>query len=295
MSINQNEPYFVWDGVDSRTMNIWVQQYPAITRPPMRYQQVVIPGRPGALTLLEGEDVYEPYEREIRIMPKPGADIYAIMRWLTGRSTVIFGHEPNRSQRANIYDIVEFQREFCNQRSAVLTFLCDPFKSALDVAEYVDIDTTGSSYELTNQGDVIAHPLIEISATETVTLTINGTPLTLTGLEGRTATIDCEARTTYMEVEDTPEEEPTEEETEGEGTESEGTEGEGTEGEGGEETPAEETPAEQPETPSGPVSTHLEPVVTHGDYAVLSNEGTTTIEWTTGVTSLKIYPRWRWF
>ena len=276
MSINQNEPYFVWDGVDSRTMN--------------RYQQVVIPGRPGALTLLEGEDVYEPYEREIRIMPKPGADIYAIMRWLTGRSTVVFGHEPNRSQRANIYDIVEFQREFCNQRSAVLTFLCDPFKSALDVAEYVDIDTTGSSYELTNQGDVIAHPLIEISATETVTLTINGTPLTLTGLEGRTATIDCEARTTYMEVEDTPEEAPTEEETEGEGTE-----GEGTEGEGGEETPAEETPTEQPETPSGPVSTHLEPVVTHGDYAVLSNEGTTTIEWTTGVTSLKIYPRWRWF
>ena len=137
-----------------------------------------------------------------------------------------------------------------------------------------------------NQLEVYQRPETE----NALTLTINGTPLTLTGLEGRTATIDCEARTTYMEVEDTPEEEPTEEETEGEGIE-----GEGTEGEGGEETLAEETPTEQPETPSGPVSTHLEPVVTHGDYAVLSNEGTTTIEWTTGVTSLKIYPRWRWF
>ena len=277
-----SESYFIWNGIDSRTMNIWVQSAPAIVRPPMRYQQVTIPGRPGALTLLESEDAYDAYEREIKVMPKPNANIYAILRWLTGRSSVVFSCEPNRSQRASIYDILEFQKEFCEQRSASLIFLCDPFKSALDDTESYTLTVASGSYELTNSGDVPAYPLIEIAATETVTLTINGTPITLTGLEGHTATIDCEARTAYMEVEDEPEEEATEEEE-------------------SEEEPVEEEPAaeeeEEPETPvsTEPVSTHLEPVVTHGDFAVLPNTGTTTIEWTSGVTSLKIYPRWRWF
>ena len=275
------EPYFIWNGIDSRNMNIWVQKYPPIIRPPMRYQQVTIPGRPGALTLLESEDAYDAYEREIKIMPKPGADIYAILRWLTGRSSVVFGHEPNRSQRANIYDIVEFQREFCEQRSATLVFMCDPFKTALDDTESYTLTVAAGTYELTNSGDVPAYPLIELAASETVTLTINGTPLTLTGLEGHTATIDCEARTVYMEVEDEPEEEETEEEE-------------------SEEESEEEEPAAEEEEPEEPVSTepvtyHMEPVVTHGDFASLPNTGTTTIEWTSGVTSLKIYPRWRWF
>ena len=290
-----SESYFIWRGIDSRNMNIWVQSAPAIVRPPMRYQQVIIPGRPGALTLLEGEDTYDAYEREIRVMPKPGADIYAILRWLTGRSSVIFSCEPNRSQRANIYDPVEFQKEFCEQRSATLTFLCDPFKTSTDDQEEYEADVSGSSCEIQNHGDVLAYPLIEISATETITLTVNGTPITLTGLEGHTATIDCEARTTYMEVEDEPEPEPEPDpETEGEGTE--GTEEQTETTEEQTETPAEqtETTEEQTETPAA-LTTHMEPVVTHGDYAVLPCTGTTTIEWTTGVTSLKIYPRWRWF
>lgn len=271
------EPYFVWNGIDSRSMGVWVQKYPAILRPKLRYQQVVIPGRPGALTLLEAQDAYETYTRDIKIMPKPGADRRAIMNWLAGRSEVIFGHEPDRSQKASIYDVVEFDREFADQWSAVITFMCDPFKSEVGAVEEYTPELAGGSFELANRGDVLAYPLIEVAASDTITLSINGTPLTLTGLEGRTATVDYEARTAYMEVEDEPESEP-EEETE-------------------EETPTEEPIAEEPttETEQTVTTTHLEPVVTHGDFAVLPNTGTTLIEWTEAVTALKITPRWRWF
>ena len=275
------ENYFIWKGIDSREMGVWVQKYPAIVRPPMRYQQVTIPGRPGALTLIEGADAYDVYTREIRIMPKPGADYDAIMNWLTGRSTVIFGCESSKQQRASVYDKVQFEWQFAEQRSAQIIFLCDPFKTSIhDKTEYV-MDVSQGSYELTNHGDVLAYPLFVVTASSTFTLTVNGVLPTLTGLDGHTATIDCEARTTYMEVEDEPEpEEETEEETEETEEETE-------------EQTEEQTEEETVETE--PVPTHLEPVLTHGDYAVLSNNGTTTIEWTEAVTSLKVYPRWRWF
>lgn len=199
--MSANEPYFVWKGVDSRTMSIWVQQYPPIVRPPERYETVTIPGRPGALTMLEGSDVYDPYVREMKIMPKPGADIYQIMRWLTGSGAVVFGHEPNRSQQARIYDEVDFQKEFAQQRSAVLRFLCDPFKTSVDAPVTVTPDVSLLTYDLPCQGDVIAYPMFEVTASATCTLTVDGTPLSL-DLDNQSAVIDCEARTVYAEETD---------------------------------------------------------------------------------------------
>lgn len=198
------QPYFIWKGVDSRMMGLWVQQYPPIVRPPMRYQSITIPGRPGALTLLEGEDVYDPYTRELKLMPKPGADIYAIMRWLTGEGDVVFGHEPERKQHARIYDEVSFQREFAQQRSAVVRFLCDPFKTSLHDTEPITIDLTQTSYTLSGRGDVIAYPKIELVGSGAVTLTVGTTQIALTLSGGDTTaevvTLDCEARKAYRTV-----------------------------------------------------------------------------------------------
>lgn len=190
--MSANEPYFVWKGVDSRTMSIWVQQYPPIVRPPERYETVTIPGRPGALTMLEGSDVYDPYVREMKIMPKPGANIYQIMRWLTGSGAVIFGHEPNRSQQARIYDEVDFQKEFAQQRSAVLRFLCDPFKTLVTVEEPITVDLTAENYTITNPGDVTAYPLLTATCTGSFAITIGDTRIVLSNASG-TATIDCES------------------------------------------------------------------------------------------------------
>lgn len=275
--MSANEPYFVWKGVDSRTMSVWVQQYPPIVRPPERYETVTIPGRPGALTMLEGSDVYDPYVREMKIMPKPGANIYQIMRWLTGSGAVVFGHEPNRSQQARIYDEASFQHEFAGQRSAVLRFLCDPFKTDTTAEETITPDVSLLTYDLPCQGDVIARPLIEVTASATCTITVDGVPMSL-DIDNNTAYIDCETRTVYAYVPD-EEETPAEETTEGTETSNEATT---------EETTEETTPAE-------PVSTHIEPVVTHGDFWTLPHTGTVTITWTSEVTALTIRPRWRWF
>lgn len=259
------QPYFIWKGVDSRMMGLWVQQYPPIVRPPMRYQSITIPGRPGALTLLEGEDVYDPYTRELKLMPKPGADIYAIMRWLTGEGDVVFGHEPERRQHARIYDEVSFQREFAQQRSAVVRFLCDPFKTSIHDTEPINIDLSNvvgvgtvdsmtlnsqNSYTLVGRGDVIAYPKFELVGSGAVTLTVGTTQIALTLSGGDTTaevvTLDCEARKAYRTV--------TEE-----------------------------------------MTSYIEPVTTHGDFCTLPHDKNTLLQWSEGLTELRVWPRWRWF
>lgn len=196
------QPYFTWKGHDSRIMGLWVQQLPPITRPPMRYQEITIPGRPGALTLLEGTDIYEPYVREMKIMPRPGADIYAIMRWLTGSGQIVFSNEPDRKQTARIYDEVSFQKEFATQRSAVIRFLCDPFKESLYDTESISVDLTQSSYTLACQGDVIAYPKFELTGTGSCSLYVNSNEIAFTDLDNTAVTVDCESRTAYTQVVD---------------------------------------------------------------------------------------------
>ena len=194
------EPYFVWKGINSRVMGIWVLSQPPITRPPRRYQQVTIPGRPGALTLLEGDDVYDPYIRECRIMPKPGANLPAILAWLTGSGSVVFSEQPTRAQHASIFDEVAMQREFADQRSATLRFLCDPFKYDPFDEQLHTMTVADGTYTLPGRGDVKAYPMIVLTATGAATVTVNGTPLSVEDLSGQTAFIDCSARTTYRKV-----------------------------------------------------------------------------------------------
>lgn len=194
------QPYFIWKGVDSRMMGLWIQQYPPIVRPPQRHQEITIPGRAGTLTLIEGEDVYDAYVRDTKIMPKPGADVYEIMRWLTGSGEVVFGHEPNRKQRARIYDEASFQREFASQRSAVIHFLCDPFKTNIDNPEYIDVDVSQTSYTLTGRGDVQAYPKFEVTATGSCSIYVGTDEIALKQLDNETAIVDCESRTAYKTV-----------------------------------------------------------------------------------------------
>ena len=247
------QPWFIWNGIDSRVMGIWVQQYPPIVRPPERYQEIVIPGRPGALTLLEGEDVYEPYVREMKIMPKPGADIYAILRWLSGSGDIQFGHEPNRVQHARIFDEVSFQKEFASQRSAVIRFLCDPFKRNTYDPESIAVDLTAANYTLQGRGDVIAYPKFELMGAGGCGLVVGGTQIAVTmntPAEGsevvEVATIDCETRTVYLT------------------------------------------------TIEGGVSS-VSPLSSHGDFFTLPHDAETVITWSGGLTSLTMWPRWRWF
>ena len=57
--------WFVWKGKNSLSdYGLWISKRPRITRPNERHEEVIIPGRAGTLITLEGEDVYEGYQKE---------------------------------------------------------------------------------------------------------------------------------------------------------------------------------------------------------------------------------------
>ncbi len=186
------QPYFIWNGQDSRIMGLWIQKHPPIIRPQMRFKEITIPGKAGALTLLEGEDIYEPYVREMQIMPKPNADIHQIVKWLTGSGNVTFSIEPDRIQGARIFDEVSLQHAFADQRTATVKFLCDPFKKSASSDNVIPIPVSPASYTINNPGDVVAFPIIQLTGSGGVAVTINGTRIAMTGVNGLVA-INCES------------------------------------------------------------------------------------------------------
>lgn len=90
------QDYFLWNGMDCRQYGIHVSEQPRITIPAERSTQTNVPGRPGSLTQLEGEDVYDdlilsatalsPTRRRFR--PSPA--------WLKGSGTVTFANPDRR-------------------------------------------------------------------------------------------------------------------------------------------------------------------------------------------------------
>ena len=50
--------YFIWNGVNSSTKHIIMNDRAPIIRPEERVNHVTIPGRMGELTQVEGEDIF---------------------------------------------------------------------------------------------------------------------------------------------------------------------------------------------------------------------------------------------
>jgi phage-related protein len=195
---------FVFNGVSSRQMHLLVESLPPLSRPPVRYQSVQLPGRAGDLTLLEGTDIYEPYLREVRAMPMPGADIHAILGWLRGSGTVSFSHEPDRQQAAKVLDQLDFAHAFADQREGTIRFLCDPFKMAFPEEAAISYDVANHP-SIDNPGDVIAWPDLTINGSGAVAITINGTRQAYTGLvTGRLVHVECTGGYVYTRASEDP-------------------------------------------------------------------------------------------
>ena len=59
------QDWFEWNGRRCTEFGIHVSEQPPITVPRERVEQVTIPGRPGTLTIAEGDDVYEDMALEV--------------------------------------------------------------------------------------------------------------------------------------------------------------------------------------------------------------------------------------
>lgn len=156
--------YFIWNGVDSRTMGVVVVKYPPIVYPAERAETVQIPGRSGHLTRTEGEHVYNSYLKTIEIGNRKAADPRAIAAWLRGSGTLVLGSEPDFVYEARVLKEASLERVMPGVYSGAVGFMVQPEKGRMP-PEGSTIWTSGDFPALYNPGDVPAKPIIRVEAT----------------------------------------------------------------------------------------------------------------------------------
>lgn len=184
--------YFKWNGVNSNTKHIRVNNRVPIVRPEERVEHVTIPGRAGELTQMEGEDIYNSYIQTVNLEVIGAANVPAAEAWLKGSGVVTFDCQPTLQQNARIINAVTFQKVSRNLDiwSADVQFYCEPVKGL--IAE-TDIEVTSSGATLTNPGTLPAFPEIQMEGSGAVSIQIDGKTLVIPSLtSGWTA--DCANR-----------------------------------------------------------------------------------------------------
>lgn len=177
------EPYFIFNGVDSRTKGVRVVSYPPILRANLRATTVTLPGRPGELTQIEGVDIYEPYTRAMTIA-SAGADMQTALNWLRGSGAMILGNEPDYVYSVRLDAQLQMDKQYTNMWSGSLQMRTEPFKRASAASSAIEVTTSGTT--VNNPGNVPARPKITLTGSGSATLTIGGKTLTFTGLTSGT-------------------------------------------------------------------------------------------------------------
>ena len=171
--------YFIWNGVDCRTKGIHVSELPPITIPLERSTQTNVPGRPGTLTQLEGDDVYDDMILTATCFISDPAQISVIAAWLKGSGTVTFANRTGGYYKARIANQISFEKVLRGNPHCTfaVNFRCYPFWYQENVAD-VTITTSGST--IINPGSVYSEPIITVTGSGDITLMIGTTIVELT-------------------------------------------------------------------------------------------------------------------
>ena len=165
--------WFIWNGVDSRTMGVVVAKYPPVVYPAERAETTEVPGRSGFLTVTQGSHVYSGYLKTIEIGNYRAADHQRIAAWLRGSGTLVLGSEPDYVYQARVIKEASLDRRMRGVYAGAVGFFVQPEKSRMPPEGPVawTAPTPGEEPETTafptlwNPGDVPAKPKITISAT----------------------------------------------------------------------------------------------------------------------------------
>lgn len=191
------QSYFIWNGMDCRSLGVKLSGPVPIVFPEERVQHVEIPGRDGDLTETEGADeddkIYNSYIQTASIMVLGGYRAREIKKWLSGSGEVTFHGEPDRKQKARVIGAITLNKHSRNLDWWVgeVQFYCQPLKQLL-AEEQVQINSSGSA--VMNSGDKTSRPRIKATANaSTMSITVNGKTLTISGLtNGNDYYIDSE-------------------------------------------------------------------------------------------------------
>ena len=190
--------WFLWNGVSCTQYGIYVSEQPPVTIPSERATYTNVPGRPGSLTTLEGEDVYDDMVLAATCFLSDPSQIPAIAAWLRGSGTVSFANRQGGFYYARVVNQISFEKILRGNthRAFAVNFHCKPFWYAENVEP---ITLTESGTFITNPGSVYSEPVITVYGSGDITLMVGTTVVELTGIDG-SITLDTPLMEAYKDT-----------------------------------------------------------------------------------------------
>lgn len=177
--------WFSWNGVKCTEYGIHVTAQPSIIRPSERVTFTNVPGKPGSLTTLESDDVYDDFILPVECTVADLSRLPEICAWLKGAGKLGLPARPGGFYNARIANQIEFSKILRNHenRAFTVSFRCKPFWYPENVPE---ITLTTSGTFVTNPGSVYAEPVITVYGAGEITLMVG---MTIVELDSNTDSI----------------------------------------------------------------------------------------------------------
>lgn len=181
-----NDPWFIWNETDSRTMGVVVSSYPAAVRGQERMALVTVPGRSGVLTLPEDREtpVLAPVELRMNCFLKPEADRRAVLRWLQGSGRLVLGCELGFCREAHLVEAVSVKalEGPSGWASFEVVWLAQPWRRMYPEPSGLRVVQNGE--RIYNPGDMRVPAIITVKGDFSAVLTVGGRMVALREIEG---------------------------------------------------------------------------------------------------------------
>lgn len=168
--------YIILNGVISTTIpGLLIQELPPISKPRIRTQIEEIDGRDGDIITKLG---YSAYNKEISIGLYGDYDVDQVIAYFTNNQSgqVTFSNEVDKYYNYEILEQIDFER-LIRYKTADVTFHIQPFKySNVETAKSFTI-TTQTSINIRNNGNYISKPVITLTGSGTINLSLNNEQL----------------------------------------------------------------------------------------------------------------------
>ena len=181
--------YIILNGVNSNTLTgLLISKLPPITKPKQRTQTEEIDGKDGDIVTTLG---YGAYDKSIDIGLYGDFDIEDIMTYFNSSGTVTFSNEEDKYYNYQIVEQIDFDR-LIRFRTAKVKMHVQPFKySSVEGTRTFNI-TSEEEITINNSGNYVSKPVISITGSGTINLSVNGYEVLVIelGEDATTITID---------------------------------------------------------------------------------------------------------
>lgn len=169
-------PWISFAGHLSSEYDVVIRVLPRLASPQERVEEIVIPGRDGHMTIVDGGNEGIDVRVECTMLDYAKRD--DVFAWLRGAGDLISSEWADRSYKARVASKIEPERVVPGVKDFVVTFRCQPYLYEA-TPEVVEFTATGT---ITNIGTLDSTPLVRVTGSGNVT--IGGTTVAVEGAIG---------------------------------------------------------------------------------------------------------------